>query len=263
MRKEATAPYICSSGRGQLASGPEHGRGDCVQVRLALTGGPRPAPLAHRIDLAPKRLPADHGAIGEPLERPYERELRAEREHHLARGGGVGDAGPADPGHRRHAGVAGDEVDRDGVRLRRERERGRLAQRTLELFQVRPPHDAQVEASDDMVGQRQQVRAQAVAAGVGDVLDVPGVDQGRERARDGARVDPGQARQLGCARVAADAQERVQNAQGALDCGQAPLGRSAGGRHRRIIAQTRRKGSGAEYLTRSVNIRCLTPSRGR
>ena len=39
---------------------PEHRGGDRVQVRLALTGRARPAPCAHRIDLAPKFFYVSH-----------------------------------------------------------------------------------------------------------------------------------------------------------------------------------------------------------
>ena len=88
-----------------------------------------------------------------------------------------------------------------------------------------------------MVGERQQVRAEPVAARVGDVLDVAGVDERREGARHGARVDAGQAGELVRADVAAQLEEGVQHAESALDRGQAPLGGSAGGWHVRIIAE--------------------------
>jgi hypothetical protein len=149
----------------------------------------------------------------------------------------MGDAGAADPRDRGDRLPAGDEVDGDRVGVGGQRQRRRLADLGLERLQVRPGQHAQVEAGQHVVGEGEQVRAEPVAAGVGDVFDVARVDERRERARDRAGVDPGQAGELGRAGVAAHAQEGVEDAQCPLDRCQAPLGGSSGGRHPRIIAE--------------------------
>jgi hypothetical protein len=54
-----------------------------------------------------------------------------------------------------------------------------------------------------MVREGEQVGAEPVAARLREVLDVATVDERRERARDGARVDAGQPGELGRAGVSA------------------------------------------------------------
>ena len=110
----------------------------------------------------------------------------------------MGDARPADPGDTRPPTPAGHEVDCDRVRLARNRERGRLAGRPRPA----PPGDGgrsprRSRPGQHVVGELEQVGAEPVAAGVGQMLDIAGVDQRRERARDGAGVDPGDPRKLG------------------------------------------------------------------
>ncbi len=107
-----------------------------------------------------------------------------------------------------------------------------------------PGEGAQVEAGHHVVGQPDQVRAEPVAAGLGQVLHVAARDQRGQQARNRAGVDAGAPRQLVGAHLAGLLEERIQHAKRALDRLQAALGGSSGGRHFRIVAYTRPRWEG-------------------
>src|SRR6478609_5354719 len=78
-----------------------------------------------------------------------------------------------------------------------------------------PGKRPQVEPTEDGVPELDEAQRQPVATGLGHVLDVAGRSEGRQQARDRARVDPGAARDLVRAELLPVA-ERVDHREGAF-----------------------------------------------
>src|SRR5207248_10098251 len=117
------------------------------------------------------------------------------------------------------------EVDRDRVALTGRGERRRLAGLHDELEQMGAGDLSQVEPREDRVAELEQPQAEPVATGRGHVLDDAGAGQRREQARDGARVDPGTARDLVRTELWRAVRERVEDGERALDGGDVANGR--------------------------------------
>ena len=179
---EAGSRALDADDRRELAAASTHRRGHGVEVVLALAPRAGPALPADAADLGCQRVPVDHRARREGVQRAVRQRDVAEGERHLPGGGGVGDAGPAEPRDALHGRRALDEVDGDRVGIARRRQRRRLAGLLGQEAEVRACYLAQVEAREHGVPQLEEPEAQAVTAGLGDVLDEPGVGQGGEQA---------------------------------------------------------------------------------
>jgi len=83
---------------------------------------------------------------------------------------------------------------------------------------MRPRERAQVEPPEDGVAELDEPQRQPVAPGLRQVFDIAGSGERREQARNGARVDPGAARDLVRAELL-PVRERVDHRQGAPDGG--------------------------------------------
>jgi hypothetical protein len=83
---------------------------------------------------------------------------------------------------------------------------------------------SQVEAGEYGVPELEEPEPEPVAAARGDVLDEARARQGREQARDRARVDPGPACDLVRPELSLAVGERVEDGEGTLDCGDVPNG---------------------------------------
>ena len=83
----------------------------------------------------------------------------------------------------------GREVDRDPLAVGRQRERGGLAGVAHELLEQRPCEVAQVEARERGIAEVDEPETELPALSAGLALHEARLEQRREHARDGARVD--------------------------------------------------------------------------
>ena len=112
---------------------------------------------------------------------------------------------------------ARDEVDGHALALGRQRERGGLAGLAHELLEQRPREVAQVEPRERRVAEMHEPQAELPALRARLAFDEARLEQRREHARDGARVDAGAARELVRAERPAGRGQGLEQRDGALD----------------------------------------------
>ncbi len=101
--------------------------------------------------------------------------------------------------------------------VRRQRERGRLPRLAHELLEQRPREVAQVETCECGVAEVHEAQAELPALRAALALHEAGVEQRREHARDGARVDLRAPGELVRAERAGGGGERLEHCDGAFD----------------------------------------------
>ena len=197
-RRKARRRPLQTEDRDELAAAPDHRRGQRIEVGFALADG-----LGHPgVARASSSRASDARSV---IVRSVNADQlfgnarligrRAEREHHLAGGGGVGDARPPESRHADHARRRRDEVDGDRLAPARNRQRRGLAGLLHQPGQPRPRPLAHVELAEHAVRQCHELEPEAVGA-VGGALDETA---GLERAQQPggrARVDPDPPREL-------------------------------------------------------------------